>query len=244
MSRIEKTVNLCIGLILTTQAILCSISTILESSWASSNDGAPYLMLGSQSYKLPTWLANWLTFFVLYNNFIPISLYVTIEMVNYIQAMLVDSDDAMYDPETSTSVAMHARSRAMVVTVLTIHCECAVHRLLVPSSPGLASCGRRLCCDVRCARVPVCVCLDTDTPAKARTSNLNQDLGQIEYIFSDKTGTLTRNLMEFKLCSIGGVKFGKMDDEVSVPQATPVCCVCEFRARDYLRCCVCEFRAR
>jgi magnesium-transporting ATPase (P-type) len=65
------------------------------------------------------------------------------------------------------------------------------------------------------------VFLPTDTPAKARTSNLNQDLGQIEYIFSDKTGTLTRNLMEFKMCSIGGVKFGKMDDEVTVGQ-TPV----------------------
>ena len=68
-----------------------------------------------------------------------------------------------------------------------------------------------------------------DTPAKARTSNLNQDLGQIEYIFSDKTGTLTRNLMEFKLCSIGGVKFGKMDDDVSVSTTarTPVrSCAC------------------
>ncbi len=32
------------------------------------------------------------------------------------------------------------------------------------------------------------------------------------YIFSDKTGTLTRNLMEFKMCSIAGLKFGRMDD--------------------------------
>lgn len=53
----------------------------------------------------------------------------------------------------------------------------------------------------------------TDTPALCRTSSLVEELGQIEYIFSDKTGTLTRNEMEFRCCSIAGVAYADVVDE-------------------------------
>lgn len=44
--------------------------------------------------------------------------------------------------------------------------------------------------------------------SKAFNSALNEELGQVEYIFSDKTGTLTSNVMEFKYCFIGNTFFG------------------------------------
>jgi phospholipid-transporting ATPase len=53
----------------------------------------------------------------------------------------------------------------------------------------------------------------TDTPALCRTSSLVEELGQIEYIFSDKTGTLTCNQMEFRQCSIGGIPYSDVVDE-------------------------------
>ncbi|KAF7298099.1 P-type phospholipid transporter [Mycena chlorophos] len=93
-----------------------------------------------------------LTFIILYNNLIPISLIVTMEFVKFQQARLINSDLDMY----------YAR---------------------------------------------------TDTPALCRTSSLVEELGQIEYVFSDKTGTLTCNEMEFRCCSIAGVAYAEVVEE-------------------------------
>lgn len=45
-------------------------------------------------------------------------------------------------------------------------------------------------------------------PCKVQSSNLNEELGQIQYVFADKTGTLTKNQMIFKRLVLDDEIFG------------------------------------
>ncbi|KAJ6635423.1 Phospholipid-transporting ATPase ID, partial [Pseudolycoriella hygida] len=88
---------------------------------------------------------------IVLNTVVPISLYVSVEVIRFAQSFLINWDEKMYYEKTKTA-------------------------------------------------------------AKARTTTLNEELGQIQYIFSDKTGTLTQNIMTFNKCSINGRTYGDIID--------------------------------
>ena len=154
-STVEKTMNkillVYIGILLF-EIVLCtslkySFGVLHEYQTFTKDTVAAHWYLGFfLQIKPKLVLEDFFSFLVIFNNIVPISLYVTLEVQKFLGSMFLVWDRDLYDPET-------------------------------------------------------------DEPAKCNSSDLNEELGQIEILFSDKTGTLTENIMIFKEASIGGVQY-------------------------------------
>ncbi|KAL6917836.1 hypothetical protein ACHAPO_000355 [Fusarium lateritium] len=130
--------------------IMCLLAAIINGvAWAKTDASLHFFDFGSIGGK-PA-MSGFITFWaaiILFQNLVPISLYITLEIVRTLQAVFIYNDVEMYYE-------------------------------------------------------PI------DQPCIPKSWNISDDVGQIEYIFSDKTGTLTQNVMEFKKATINGQPYGE-----------------------------------
>ena len=146
--------NFQIVFVMALQLALCLVSAGAGAGWrAAEGYRRPHLAASDPSQGNPRSPAAYagiltVTFWILYSYLVPISLFVTMELVKFWQGFVyVNRDAAMVDPATGDG-------------------------------------------------------------ALARNTGLNEDLGKVDYIFSDKTDTLTANEMLLRQVDVGGVVYG------------------------------------
>ncbi|KAJ1430942.1 hypothetical protein B484DRAFT_395696, partial [Ochromonadaceae sp. CCMP2298] len=107
--------NVAIVIIFLAQISLVTLSVICVYLLGFSDSAQlPYVFPPGEGTGsiLPLWLELWFVFFLLYNNFIPLSLYVTIEVVNLGQSFLIGADEQLY--HTGLDVACTVRASNLV----------------------------------------------------------------------------------------------------------------------------------
>lgn len=63
--------------------------------------------------------------------------------------------------------------------------------------------------------------VQTNRRSECRAMNITEELGQVQHIFSDKTGTLTENKMLFRKCTINGVDYNHTPSELEEAYSKP-----------------------
>lgn len=171
-SRLERHMNREVVILAAVLIFMCSVGAIGMGLWLSSNPVHELPFYGAQNSYHGVGgeaIINWLSLLIVFQIMVPISLYISLELVRLGQSFFMRVDLAMWHEPTRTSL-------------------------------------------------------------QCRALNINEDLGQVRYVFSDKTGTLTENRMEFHACSILGTNYdsqeiaprtGDEEAEISVAQQGP-----------------------
>ena len=148
-SQLENQMNIYILIVFLFLILFCTLGSFFYIIWLfKSADKEVYLeiSMGNMVVQFFTRAGNWI---LIFGNFVPISLMVTVETVKFVQATLMSRDKKMEKEDSD----------------------------------------------------------GTRTGVVVQSSNLNEELGQVEYVFSDKTGTLTCNNMIFKKLLVGSEEY-------------------------------------
>ncbi|XP_011262900.1 probable phospholipid-transporting ATPase VD [Camponotus floridanus] len=151
-SRLEKQMNRDVKWCVVILLVLCVFGAIGCRFWLSTYTGltmVPFLPVVQEPVYES--ILTFLTFVIIFQVMIPLSLYVTIEMAKVGQVYHIGHDPALHDTET----------------------------------------GRK---------------------AECRALNITEELGQVQYVFSDKTGTLTENKMLFRRCVVSNQDYSHIGD--------------------------------